>query len=242
MLQNAGVEKPTSEKDKNDARAKEIWRNADAVCFDVDSTLCCDEIIDELAKYLDCYEEIVSFTEKAMNGRISFRKSLKLRLGILKPTRKQLEDFIKNREPRMTPGSIELVAALHRRGVHVYLVSGAFRSLILPVAKLLNIPETNVFANELLFDKNGRYCGFDTMKPTSDSGRINFGKAAVCSRLKNEKTYQNLVMVGDGITDLEASPATDLFIGFGGNRCREVVKREATWFVRDFDTLRESLG
>ena len=28
-----------------------IWRNADAVCFDVDSTVCQGEAIDELAKF-----------------------------------------------------------------------------------------------------------------------------------------------------------------------------------------------
>lgn len=28
-----------------------IWKTADAVCFDVDSTICTDEGVDELAKY-----------------------------------------------------------------------------------------------------------------------------------------------------------------------------------------------
>lgn len=28
-----------------------LWRAADAVCFDVDSTVCQDEAIDELAKF-----------------------------------------------------------------------------------------------------------------------------------------------------------------------------------------------
>ena len=31
---------------------KAIWRSADAVCFDVDSTVCMDEGIDELAFFL----------------------------------------------------------------------------------------------------------------------------------------------------------------------------------------------
>ncbi len=29
-----------------------LWRQADAVCFDVDSTVCRDEAIDELASFL----------------------------------------------------------------------------------------------------------------------------------------------------------------------------------------------
>lgn len=30
---------------------KELWRNADCVCFDVDSTICTNEAIDELAAF-----------------------------------------------------------------------------------------------------------------------------------------------------------------------------------------------
>lgn len=37
---------------------KAIWRKADCVCFDVDSTVCRDEGIDELAKFLGCGEAI----------------------------------------------------------------------------------------------------------------------------------------------------------------------------------------
>lgn len=40
-------------------RAKSIWKNADAVCFDIDSTICVDEAFDELAKFVGC-EKIVS--------------------------------------------------------------------------------------------------------------------------------------------------------------------------------------
>uniref|UniRef100_A0A8R1Y6S8 Phosphoserine phosphatase n=1 Tax=Onchocerca volvulus TaxID=6282 RepID=A0A8R1Y6S8_ONCVO len=225
---------------ENEVQAKKLWQKADAVCFDVDSTLCVDEMIDEFAKYLHCYE-VIKFTEEAMNGKISFRESLKIRLNILKPTRKQLKEFIREREPKLTPGSEALVTELHRRFVPVYLVSGGFVSMILPVAKALKIPETNIHANEIFFDENGFYIGFDETRETSDSGSENFGKAAVCRKLKDGKGYRNLVMIGDGVTDLETSAQADLFIGFGGNRCREVVKRKASWFVYDFDTLRKSL-
>lgn len=35
----------------NTLRARTILRSADAVCFDVDSTVCMDEAIDELARF-----------------------------------------------------------------------------------------------------------------------------------------------------------------------------------------------
>lgn len=40
-------------------RAKAIWKTADAVCFDIDSTICVDEGFDELAKFVGC-EKVVS--------------------------------------------------------------------------------------------------------------------------------------------------------------------------------------
>lgn len=37
---------------------KNIWKNADAVCFDVDSTVIKEEGIDELAKFCNKSEEV----------------------------------------------------------------------------------------------------------------------------------------------------------------------------------------
>jgi phosphoserine phosphatase len=48
-------------------------------------------------------------------------------------------------------------------------------------------------------------------------------------------------MVGDGATDLEASPPADIFIGFGGNQVREAVKNRADWFVYSFKELIDEL-
>ncbi len=37
---------------------KEIWRTADCVCFDVDSTVCKNEAIDDLALFLNVGEQV----------------------------------------------------------------------------------------------------------------------------------------------------------------------------------------
>ena len=91
---------------------------------------------------------------------------------------------------------------LHRRKVEVYLVSGGFDILIKPVARLLRIPESNIFANKLLFNKKGEYTGFDETEPTSMSG----GKALAVSAIKERGEHKYVVMVGDGATDAEACP------------------------------------
>jgi phosphoserine phosphatase len=48
-------------------------------------------------------------------------------------------------------------------------------------------------------------------------------------------------MIGDGATDAEAKVSADLFVGFGGNQEREVVRKQADWFVYDFNVLIDEL-
>lgn len=47
--------------------------------------------------------------------------------------------------------------------------------MIEPVADRLSIPQSNIYANRLLFDGVGNYTGFDADEPTSRDG----GKAKV---------------------------------------------------------------
>ncbi len=49
---------------------------------------------------------------------------------------------------------------------------------------------------------SGEYAGFDESQPTAKTG----GKGIVISMLKEQYGFQNIVMIGDGATDLEACP------------------------------------
>ena len=48
------------------AEALTLWRTADAVCFDVDSTVCTDEGIDELAAYCGAGEAVAAWTTRCV--------------------------------------------------------------------------------------------------------------------------------------------------------------------------------
>lgn len=54
----------------------------------------------------------------------------------------------------------------------------------------------------LLFDDAGYYTGFDAEQFTSRSG----GKARAVQHIKEKYNYQRVVMIGDGVTDMEARP------------------------------------
>lgn len=42
----------------------ELWKSADAVCFDVDSTVCTDEGIDELAEFCGAGKAVAEWTAR----------------------------------------------------------------------------------------------------------------------------------------------------------------------------------
>ncbi|XP_078535516.1 phosphoserine phosphatase isoform X1 [Lissotriton helveticus] len=216
---------------------KELFRNADAVCFDVDSTVIKEEGIDELAKFCGVGDAVAEMTRRAMGGSVTFKAALTERLALIRPSLDQVQSLILDHPPRLTEGIKELVHKLHQRNVQVFLISGGFRSIVEHVAIKLNIPLTNVFANRLKFYFNGEYAGFDETQLTAESG----GKGKVIGLLKERFRFKKIVMVGDGATDMEACPPADGFIGFGGNVIRHQVKENAKWYITDFEELLREL-
>lgn len=206
-------------------------RSANAVAFDVDSTVITTEGIDELAAALGKRDAVAALTRSAMGGSMPFRDALAARLSLIAPTREAMANFVRAHPAQLTAGMGALVRALQARGTAVYLVSGGFTQMIHPIADSLGVPRARVFANTVLFDeRTGLYAGFDEAAPTSRDG----GKAVVLQHLKDTYGYKPLIMVGDGATDLQARPPADAFIGYGGIAEREVVKKGADWFVYDW--------
>lgn len=210
---------------------------ADAVCFDVDSTVINEEGIDVLADFLGKGEEVAALTAAAMEGGMKFEDALKSRLDLMEPSRKQIMDCGEAHPLELTPGIEELVRSLHAKNIDVFLVSGGFRIMIEPLADILNIPkDTHIIANTIQFEygSEGKYAGFCANEPTSQD----MGKPKALQGILDEyPEYETLVMVGDGATDAQAKPPAKAFIGFGGVVAREPVQKQADWFVTSFDDM-----
>ena len=215
--------------------AKHLFRKAQAVCFDVDSTVIQEEGIDVLAAHMGAGAAVAELTRKAMGGSVKFEDALADRLKIIQPSNEDVRNCLREHPFRLTKGIKQLVDALHSKGTHVYLVSGGFRQMINPVATVLNIPRNRIFANNLIFNKDskGSFSGFDASEPTCRDG----GKPEVIRMLKETHKYYPIIMIGDGATDMQARPPADAFIGFGGVVVREPVKKGADWFIHSFDDL-----
>lgn len=116
------------------------WKGADAVCFDVDSTFCTDESIDEVAAFLGVGEQVAELTNRAMGGNVKFQDALRDRLNLMNCSRQDMDRFLAQHPPSISPRIPELVKTLQARGTAVYLVSGGFRVIINPIADMMGIP------------------------------------------------------------------------------------------------------
>ncbi|GAX84303.1 hypothetical protein CEUSTIGMA_g11725.t1 [Chlamydomonas eustigma] len=218
----------------------EALRHSKAICFDVDSTFCQDESIDEIAKFLGVGEEVAALTSRAMGGTMDFKSALEGRLSIMAPTQRDIENFLMKHPHQITQGIPELVKLLQAQNKAVFLVSGGFRQIIHPLAIHLGIPLENVFANSLVFKADGTYAGFDENEFTCRSG----GKPAAIRHIKETFFLEPVVMVGDGATDLEArlEGAADLFIGYGGVVERRNVAEKADWYIYNIQQMIDILA
>ena len=228
-----------SDADTDDAKveaAKKALREASTVCFDVDSTVCIDEGLDELAAYCGVGKEVEDLTNQAMGGSMPFEVALQQRLDILRPSIEDIQSFIQRHPPQLSDGVAGFIDSLHGMGKDVYLISGGFKPIIEPVADLLSIDRERIFAVDLLFNAAGKFVKFDERGLTTRSG----GKPKVIELLR-ERHGGPIVMIGDGATDCEAKEGGATVIGFGGNQVREAVVERSDWFVHDFSVLKDTL-
>lgn len=196
----------------------------DVICFDCDSTLSKIEGIDELAGRVGLGEEMSRLTDAAMNGEVLLEAVYEQRLSLIRPDRDSIDWLADLYIEQIVDGVKEVFETLTAPGREVHIVSGGLRQAILPLARHLGLPETQVHAVDIYFNENGSYRDYDRNSPLARSG----GKADICRRLL--KAQGSLVMVGDGKTDMEAKQAGAVVIGFGGVADRSVVREQADFY------------
>jgi len=197
--------------------------------FDVDSTLVTIEGIDVLA---GGDPEIARLTGAAMNGEIPLDQVYATRLERIRPGREQVEQLAATYVRSLVGGAKETIAALQNGGVVVHLVTAGIQQAVLPLADELKIPRRNVHAVALTFDAIGGYEDFDRRSFLTRPG----GKELVVRDIR-ARSHGKAAFVGDGASDLEARPAVDLFIGFGGVVVRPRVKENADVYITSLPDL-----
>ena len=205
--------------------------DVDYILFDCDSTLSSLEGIDELAKQIGVHEQLAPLTQAAMEGKVKLDDIYKKRLELIQPDKQALEWLAKRYIETMVADADVVIEKLQKADKQIHIISGGLRQAILPLAEKLNIAEFNVHAVDVYFDSNDLYTGFDEQSPLVRSG----GKAVISQQIIGESG--KAVLIGDGVTDLEAQHERIHFIGFGGVVIRELVRSQSNTYIEEATLL-----
>jgi len=193
--------------------------------LDCDSTLSTIEGIDELARVRgpQVYDDVVALTHAAMNGELPISEVFSRRMEIIRPDRSVAEAVAQRYLETIVPGAREFVDNMKKDGWLPVILSGGFAPLIEPLAKELGI--AHVEAVPLYFNPDGSYAGYGDDYPTTR----NLGKNVIIREWKEALLPEKIVMVGDGVSDLETRPDVDVFIAFTGVIDRPLVSGGAEY-------------
>jgi phosphoserine phosphatase len=222
--------------------AFEHWAPFEVVVFDCDSTLSTVEGIDELARWLGKDAEVAELTRRAMDGDLPLEAVYGRRLELLIPTREHLRRLAQLYADTLLPDAAAVIAALQRQGHAVFIVSGGLAEGVRELGVRLGLPEGHIYAVEIEYNQlAGRW--WETWKHprgqnpgeqylSHDGGPLTVrkGKADLIRELRG-RVRGRAMLIGDGVSDLEAAPAVDLFVGFGGAVSRERVRAQAEVFI-----------
>jgi phosphoserine phosphatase len=197
---------------------------------DCDSTLSGIEGIDELARLSDpaIFAEVVALTNAAMNGDLALNEVFGKRMEIIKPNQSMADEVARLYIDHIVTGAREFIVTAKSKGWIPVILSGGFEPLIRPLADYLGI--NHVEAVPVFFNEYGTYAGYDADFPTTR----NHGKNEIIKEWKRATLPARVVMIGDGISDLETKPDIDVMVGFGGIISREKVKAGADIWVEGF--------
>jgi len=192
---------------------------------DMDSTMITIETLDMLAASLGYADEVARITDKAMNGEIRFRDSLRARLALLEGEDASGIDEV-NAAVDYTPGGRALVQTMRANGAYCALVSGGFTFTADMVRDELGFDEAR--ANELLIE-DGRLAGRAAEPILGREAKLD-ALRELCAR--HGVSEAEAVAVGDGANDLDMIGAAGMGVAF---RAKPVVAAEARFTVEHGD-------
>jgi phosphoserine phosphatase len=174
-----------------------------------------------------------------MNGELDLAEVYSRRLQIIQPTRADIQRIRRIYKKQVVEDARAVIAALHALGHDVYIISGGLYQPVLEFGRHLGIRRDHIRAVEVEYNQLGarwwRHESYRWDEPYMAHRKgaltVSDGKAHIVRALRGEKTGRSL-LIGDGTSDLLASRAVDLFVGYGGVVTRERVREEAPIFLK----------
>ncbi len=204
------------------------------VIIDFDSTFIIDETLDFMAKNLssDAQIQIQIITDKAMNGELDFKSALIERVLKLKIHKNEIFSIVEDLKKRISPSFILNKKYINSISKNIFILSGGFKEIIVPIVHDYGIKESHVYANEFIFDNYGMISGVNEELEMSQSD----GKNRILDIL--DMSYGAYV-IGDGMTDLKMKKVSGVksFICFTENINRPAVSKKADYIASDFNEV-----
>ncbi|NVJ86168.1 MAG: phosphoglycerate dehydrogenase [Algoriphagus sp.] len=177
-------------------------------------------------------QAIKDITDQGMEGTLTFRESLEKRLEILKADREQIFGLIEALKQKVSKSFERNREFLQENAHDIFIISNGFKDFIIPIVADYGIKEQNVFANEFVYDSEGKIVDFNRENPLSE----NNGKAHT---IKNLNLEGDIYVIGDGYTDYEikASGLANKFYAFTENVHRPRVTSKADHIAPSFDEI-----
>lgn len=202
-----------------------------AICFDCDSTLSSIEGIDFLAHVNNVGHDVTKLTETAMNNSGLSPQLYQDRLDLVKPTLAQLKNLATQYKETQTRDLDITLAILKKLDKAVFIISAGNNPAVMSFGQELAIPEKNIYAVDLYFDKHGQYNDYDHTNPlVHNGGKINIIHAI-------QRQYTRIVHIGDGLNDLDTQGHVTRFIGFGGHAYRKNIEQKSSYYTNSQSML-----
>lgn len=213
------------------------WPHYEHVFFDCDSTLTTIEGIDVLADYAGKKWRVEVLTKAAMDGEMDLGEVYGKRLRAVKPTREQIRSIRQAYKRNVVEDATAVVQTLQELGHKVYIISGGLEEPVKEFGIFLGVPKENIRAvgvnyNELSGNWWDPRSEGERQYLTYEEGALSIsdGKAQIVKDLLGKQKGRSL-LIGDGNSDLLASKAVNLFVGYGGIEKRERVFAESPIFI-----------
>ncbi len=213
------------------------WPRYDHIFFDCDSTLSTIEGIDILAEASGKKDDIERLTKAAMEGQLGLEDVYAKRLAAITPTQSQIRQIRRAYKQNPVEDAPQVIKALQFLGQKIYIISGGLYDPVAEFGISLGVDRNNIRAVKIEYDQlSGEWwrSKSDRSYLTFDEGplTISDGKAQIVQELLGEQKGRSL-LIGDGSSDLRASRAVDLFVGFGGVEARRPVLENAPVFLHN---------